>query len=88
VTPIAADAGGVITWTAGSGATAYRYTAAFTDGSGVQQGTVTDPWVQLRMPYHFSGAAFDGFVCVESVGPSGQPSPDHACSTLQVPARP
>jgi hypothetical protein len=91
VTQLAADASGVtlaIAWTAASGATSYRYGAAFNDGSGAQQGTVTAPSVQLRMPYHSSGAAFGGFVCVGSIGPSGQQSPDPSCSALQVPARP
>jgi len=84
-----ADTGGVtfaITWGSASGATSYRYVAAFNDGSGLQQGAVASPSLQLRMPYHWSGAAFGGFVCIRSVNAAGQ-SADQACSALTVPAR-
>jgi hypothetical protein len=89
VSPGTADAGGVtfaIAWSSASGATSYRYVAAFNDGSGLQQGAVTSPSLQLRMPYHWSGAAFNGFVCIRSVNAAGQ-SADQACNALSVPAR-
>jgi hypothetical protein len=84
-----ADAGGVtfaIAWGSVSGATSYRYVAAFNDGSGLQQGAVTSPSLQLRMPYHWSGAAFTGFVCIRSANAAGQ-SADQSCNALNVPAR-
>ena len=86
----AADAGGVtfaVAWNPGSGAASYLYTAAFNDGSGPQQGTVTGRTVQLRMPYHASGAAAPGFVCVRSVSAGGATSADAACTGLSIPAR-
>ena len=63
VTQLAADASGVtfaIVWTAASGAASYRYAAAFNDETAAQQGTVTAPSLQLRMPYHATGAAGAG----------------------------
>jgi hypothetical protein len=88
---LTADAGGVtlaIAWSAGSGAASYRYVAAFNDGSAQQQDTVTGLLsLQLRMPYHSSGTASDGFVCIRSVSSSGQQSIDHSCSPVSVPAR-
>ncbi len=89
VTLGATDAGGVtftIAWGGVSGAASYRYVAAFSDGSGLQQGAVTSPSLQLRMPYHWSGSAFSGFVCIRSVNAAGQ-SADQSCSALNVPAR-
>jgi hypothetical protein len=88
VTQLGVDAGGAtfaIAWGAASGATSYRYVAAFFDGSAAQQGTVTGPSLQLRMPYHWSGAASGGFVCVRSVNATGQ-STDQSCNALRVPA--
>lgn len=83
------DAGGVtfdVTWGAASGAASYSYIAAFADGSASQQGSVTGTSMQLRMPYHRTGAAFGGFVCIRSVSATGLPSADHSCSALTVPA--
>jgi hypothetical protein len=92
VTPLGTDASGAtftVAWGAGSGATSYRYAAAFSDGTAAQQGTVTGlVSLQLRMPYHVSGAAFGGFVCVRSVGATGLLSTDQACNVLTVPAPP
>jgi hypothetical protein len=91
VTRLTNDASGVtfaITWGAVSGAASYPYVAAFTDGSGAQQGAVATPSLQLRMPYHVSGAAFGGFVCVRAANAAGQQSTDQSCSVLSVPARP
>src|SRR4029450_1596750 len=51
-TQVGTDASGVtfsVTWTAGSGATSYAYSAAFNDGSGSQQGSGTTTSMQLRM---------------------------------------
>jgi hypothetical protein len=89
VTRLATDASGVtlsITWAAGAGASSYRYVGGFSDGSAGQQGTVTGPSLQLRMPYHASGAASGGFICIRSVNAAGQ-SADQACNGLSVPAR-
>ena len=91
VTQLAADASGVtfaFAWTAVTGATSYRYAAAFNDGSAAQQGTVTGLSFQLKWPYHASGAASTGFVCILSVNAAGQTSADAACAGLTVPARP
>ena len=77
-----------IAWGAVSGATSYRYVAAFTDGSASQQGTVTARSFQLRMPYHSSGAAFGAVVCIRSVNATGQQSTNQSCSPVPVPARP
>ncbi len=82
-------AGGVTfnaAWTAASGATSYRYVAAFSDGSAGQEGTVTGPSMQLRMPYHRSGGAFGGFVCIRAANAAGQLSADHLCAAVPVPA--
>jgi hypothetical protein len=75
-----------VTWLPASGATSYRYAAAFNDGSSVQQGAVTGRSTQLRMPYHRSAAAFGAFVCIRAVGSTGLQSPDQACNALSVPA--
>jgi len=91
VKQIAADATGVtfaVTWGIVNSATSYRWTAGFKDGSAAQQGTVTVPSAQLRMPYHVSGAATGGFVCLRSVNAAGQQSTDQSCSGFKVPARP
>jgi len=91
VTKVAADAAGVtfaVVWDAVNGATSYRYGAGFGDGTSGQQGTVTAPSLQLRMPYHVNGAAVSGFVCVASVNSTGQQSVDSNCSAVPVPARP
>ena len=89
VTLLSADPGGVtfaLAWTPGTGATSYAYTAAFSDGIAAQQGTVTAPSLQLRMPYHASGAAAVGFICVQSLNAAGQSS-SQSCASFQVPAR-
>jgi len=92
VTRTAADASGVtfrIAWGAVSGATSYRYSAAFNDGTAPQQGTITGLLsFQLRMPYHASGAAFGATVCIRSVNATGQQSTAQSCSAVPVPARP
>ena len=52
VTLLSADSSGVtfaLVWTPGTGATSYAYTAAFSDGTAAQQGTVT---VLLRATPH------------------------------------
>src|SRR6185295_12235136 len=63
------------------------YAAGFSDGSGGQQGTVTPTSMQLRTPYHSSGAATSGFICIQSVNAAGS-SVDPACGSLSVPAPP
>ena len=91
VTQLVADAGGVtfaIAWAPVGGAASYGYVAAFTDGSALQQGTVTAPSLQLRMPYHVSGAATGGVVCIRSISATGQQSTDQSCAGISVPARP
>ena len=91
VTPITADSAGatfVVSWTPVSGVTSYRYSAAFDDGTAAQQGTVTVRSIQLRMPYHVSGAAMGGFVCIYPVTAAGQPSVAYGCNAVAVPARP
>jgi hypothetical protein len=91
VTRLSADASGVtfvIAWNAATGATSYRYVAGFGDGTATQQGSVTGLLsFQLRMPYHASGAARSGYVCLGSVNAAG-PSTDQACNAVPVPARP
>jgi Divergent InlB B-repeat domain/Cep192 domain 4 len=85
------DANGVtfsITWGAVAGAASYPYVAAFTDGSAAQQGAPTTASLQLRMPYHTSGAASSGFICIRSANAGGQQSADQSCNVLSVPARP
>ena len=56
------------------GVTSYRYSAAFDDGTADQRGTVAVRSIQLRMPYHVSGAAMGGFACIYPVTAAGQPS--------------
>jgi hypothetical protein len=91
VTQLVADADGVtfaIAWAPAAGAASYGYVAAFNDGSATQQGTVTAPSLQLRMPYYASGAASGGFVCIRSIGATGLQSIDQSCAGLSIPARP
>ena len=91
VTQVAADSTGVtfrFAWTAGTGATFYRYIVAFSDGSGTQQGSVTGLSAQLKLPYHASGAASSGFVCIQSVNAAGQASADSSCGGFAMPQRP
>jgi hypothetical protein len=76
-----------LTWSAGSGATSYQYIGAFADGSAPQQGVVTDLSMQLRMPYHRTGAAFGAFVCIRAVNAAGQLSAEYACAPVPVPGR-
>jgi Fibronectin type III domain len=90
VTLAGTDSTGVtftVAWSAGSGATSYRYVAAFTDGSTSLQNTVSALSFQLRMPYHASGAAALAFVCVRSLNGTLQ-SADQSCNAFTVPARP
>jgi hypothetical protein len=92
VTALGTDASGAtfaVAWGAAVGATSYRYAAAFNDGTAAQQGTVTGLLsFQLQMPYHASGTAFGGFVCIRSVSATGLQSADQSCSAVSVPARP
>jgi hypothetical protein len=91
VTTLNADSTGVtfaVAWTPVSGAVSYRYSAGFSNGTSGQQGVVTTPPLQLRMPYSETGAAASGFVCVVSVNATGQQSTSAACNSLSVPARP
>ncbi len=88
---LGADASGVtfaFAWAAGTGATSYQYTIAFTDGTAAQQGTVTGLSLQLTLPYHSSGAASNGFICIQSVNAAGQPAPPCPCGAVLLPARP
>jgi hypothetical protein len=90
VTQNSADTTGVtftFAWAAGTGATSYRYTVAFNDGSGTQTGSVTGLSVQLKVPYHASGAATTGYVCIQSVNAAGT-SPTPSCAGLSMPAKP
>lgn len=77
-----------VTWGAVSGATSYRWAAAFTDGSAPRRGKVKTRSFQLQMPYHASGAAAGAVVCIRSVNASGQQGTTQACSAVPVPARP
>jgi hypothetical protein len=92
VTLLATDAAGatfLVAWGAASGATSYSYEAAFNDGSAAQQRTVAFLLsFQLRMPYHASGAAFGGFVCLRSINAAWQQSTDQSCTGVSVPASP
>jgi hypothetical protein len=76
-----------VSWSPATGASSYTWVAGFEDGSAIQQGSADSFSMQLRMPYHASGAAFEMFVCVRAVGPTGVPSTDQACGATQVPAR-
>jgi hypothetical protein len=76
-----------VSWSAASGAAAYTWVAGFQDGSAIQQGSAGSTSMQLRMPYHASGAAFTMFVCVRAVGPSGVSSAEQACGSAEVPAQ-
>jgi Divergent InlB B-repeat domain len=91
-TQLSADASGVtftVSWSAVTGATSYRYAAAFSDGTSLKQGSVTGLLsFQLLMPYHSSGKATSGFVCIRSVNAAGQQSTDQACIGFTVPAPP
>ena len=89
-TQLTADTTGVtftVSWSAAAGATSYRYTAAFNDGTASKEGSVTGLLsFPLVMPYHSSGEATGGFVCIRSVDGAGQQSTDQACTALNVPA--
>lgn len=77
-----------VTWSPALGAVGYGYTAAFNDGTASQQGTIAASPLALRMPYHTSRLASNGFVCVRSVGSTGLLSADAACASVLVPAPP
>jgi len=77
-----------VSWSAASGATSYRWRAAFSDGSAPREATVSTRSIQLKMPYHSSGRAFGAIVCVWSIGAGGSQSGDYSCAALSVPARP
>jgi len=66
----------------------YRWSAGFNDGSGPLQGSVAGPTLMLTMPYHASGTATAGFVCVLSEDAAGNLSPGVACTNLAIPAKP
>ena len=78
-----------VSWNAVSGATAYWYGAAYGDGSSRQQGNITGTLaLQMRVPYHSSGASVVGYICVRSINAAGVQSTDQACNGYTVPARP
>jgi Divergent InlB B-repeat domain/Abnormal spindle-like microcephaly-assoc'd, ASPM-SPD-2-Hydin len=77
-----------VSWSAASGATSYRWGAAFSDGSAPRDGTVSARSIQLKMPYHSSGRAFGAMVCIRSIGAGGAQRGDYSCAALSVPARP
>jgi hypothetical protein len=73
----------------------YRWGAGFSDGqqgNGLIDASATpaaDPqnW-DLNMPYHITGAATIGFVCLQARDAAGNLSVEGACSPVSVPARP
>src|SRR5262249_49882202 len=90
VTQVAANGSGVtfkFAWTAGTGATSYRYADAYSDGSAMQQGSVTGLSVQLKMPYRGNKTARSASVCIQSVNAAGQTS-GKSCASFTVPAPP
>jgi hypothetical protein len=66
----------------------YRWSAGFNDGSGPLQGSVASPVLMLSMPYHASGTATTGFVCVLAEDAAGNLSPGVTCTNLAIPAKP
>jgi hypothetical protein len=66
----------------------YRWSAGFNDGSAPVQGSVASPVLVLTMPYHASGTATSGFVCVLSEDAAGNVSPGVTCTNLAIPAKP
>jgi hypothetical protein len=76
-----------VTWTPGTGATGYHLTAGFSD-SGVKVDTLTTAprLLGMVMPYHLSGLANTGFLCVQSQA-GALTSVDSACAPLLVPAK-
>lgn len=81
----ATDVRYTVTWTALTGLT-YRWSAGFNDGTGAQAGSAAAPPVTVTLPYHTSGQAAGGFVCVRAVK-NGIEGPQ-ACAPLAVPAAP
>lgn len=72
----------------------YQWTAGFNDGQGASGTfTATTPadnpqrWA-LLMPYHVSGQAMVGFVCLHARDDAGNLSLESACAPVPVPARP
>ena len=66
----------------------YRWSAGFNDGSEPRQGSVASPPLMLSLPYHASGNATTGFVCVLSEDAAGNLSPGVTCTNLAIPAKP
>lgn len=60
-----------ITW---SGGGAFDYTGGYNDGSGAQQGIGASSPLTLRIPYHATGVATTGWVCVSSSFPTARRS--------------
>jgi hypothetical protein len=78
-----------VSWSAVTGATSYRYEAGYHDVSlGTRRGAAPGSPLSVRLPYHPSGGAVEGFVCLRSVNAIGQVSASQACASLPVPVRP
>ena len=71
-----------------SGTGSCAVTVAFGDGTTASAGHVRGPSVQLRMPYHPSGAATTGFIASSRSTRRARPAADQACNAVPIPARP
>src|SRR5438445_3261711 len=64
----------------------YTYSAAYNDTQASRSGTVSTNALTLVMPYHTSGTAQSGFVCIRAVDAAGNQSVDQSCNSFTVPA--
>jgi hypothetical protein len=63
------------------------YTAGNSDSSAIQQGTVIQTSIILKLPYLLSGQGGLGFFCVKGVNVTGS-SLDAGCNAVPIPAAP
>jgi hypothetical protein len=67
-----------VAWSAGAGATSYRYYAALNDGSASRQGTTSSLSTIIQLPSSASG----GWVCITSINAAGQTSATQSCGVV------
>src|SRR5437870_373542 len=64
----------------------YPWNASYNDNQAPRSGTVSTNALTLVMPYHTSGTAQPGFVCIRAVDAAGNQSVDQSCNSFTVPA--
>jgi hypothetical protein len=76
-----------VKWGASTGATSYKWSTGFNDGSWSLSGSTNLTSSTLTVPYHVSGAQASAFFCV-CASANGVLSADQSCNGFTVPAAP